>query len=68
MYSVSNDSESRQKVLTSIVNIFLQTQEIAKECAKEEGRLINPTPAQFLLVFHTYKKLLKERQMVVQAI
>lgn len=67
-YSVGNDKDSQDRVLTSIVKMYLQAQEMTKKFAEDQGQVLYMTPAMFLRVFDCYKKLLKERHVVVKDI
>ena len=67
-YSMSNDKDSQDRVLTSIVRMYLQAQEMTKKVAEDQGQVLYMTPAMFLRVFNCYKKLLKERHVVVKDI
>ena len=67
-YSVTNDSESLKRVLKAIVAMYLKSQQLVKVFAKNEGHILNITPAQFLIMFKTYQKLLRERKVIVHEI
>ena len=67
-YSVTNDKDSQERVLRCIVKIYLQAQEMTKKLAEKKGQILYLTPTMFLRVFNCYKKLLKERQVVVKDI
>ena len=65
---MSGDEDSQDRVLTSIVKMYLQAQEMTKKFAEDQGQVLYMTPAMFLRVFNCYKKLLKERHVVVKDI
>lgn len=67
-YSMSNDTNSKQRVLQSIVKMYLIAQETTKKYAEDQGHIIYITPSMFLRVFKCYTKLLRERQEVVKDI
>jgi len=67
-YSVTNDTDSKNRVLRCISRMFLQAQELAKSYAREEAQTLYMAPAMFLRLFTCYRKLLKERQAVVKDI
>ena len=67
-YSVSNDRDAQDRVLRSIVQMYRQAQEMTKKFSEDEGQVLYLTPTLFLRVFDSYKKLLKERQVVVKDI
>jgi len=48
--------------------MYLQAQELTKKFAEDQGQILYMTPTMFLRVFNCYKKLLKERQVVVKDI
>lgn len=67
-YSMTDDKDSKDRVLRCIVKMYLQAQEMTKRFAEDQGQILYMTPTMFLRVFNTYKKLLKERQVVVKDI
>lgn len=67
-YSVTNDTDSKNRVLRCIGKMFLQAQELTKAYAEDEDQILYMAPAMFLRVFTCYRKLLKERQAVVKDI
>ena len=67
-YSVSNDKDSSDRVLLSVVKMYLIAQDMTKKFAEDTGQILYMTPVMFLSVFKQFKKLLKERQNVVKDI
>jgi hypothetical protein len=67
-YTVSKEADSQDRVLRSIVKMYLQAQEIGKKFAEEQGQIVYLTPTIFLRIFNCFKKLLKERQEIVKDI
>jgi dynein heavy chain len=67
-YSMTGDSDAQERVLSCIVKMYLQAQEMTKRFAEDQGQILYMTPTMFLRVFNCYKKLLKERQVVVKDI
>jgi hypothetical protein len=67
-YTVTNDTDSKNRVLKCIGRMYLQAQEMAVPFAEEEGQVLYLTPAVYLKVFVCYRKLLKERQAIVKDI
>ena len=67
-YSVTNDKDSQDRVLRCIGKMYLQALEMTKTYAEDQNQILYMTPTMFLRVFNCYKKLLKERQVVVKEI
>ena len=67
-YATTNDKDAQDRVLRCIVKMYLQSQEMTKKFAEDQNQILYMTPTMFLRVFNCYKKLLKERQVVVKDI
>jgi len=67
-YSASNDKGSQDRVLRCMVRMYLLAQEMTTRFAIEHEQNLYMTPTMFLRMFKVFKKLLKERSVVVQDI
>jgi hypothetical protein len=50
-YSVSNDKDSSDRVLLSVVKMYLIAQDMTKKFAEDTGQILYMTPVMFLSVF-----------------
>lgn len=67
-YTVTNDVDSKNRVLKCLGKMYLQAMEVANLYAQEEKQVLYFSPAIYLRLFVCYRKLLKERQFIVKDI
>ena len=56
----------QQRMLKAVVKMYLSAQEAAKKQSEENGMSLEFTPAHLLRIFVLYKRLLKDRGIVVK--